>query len=81
MKQGKVKALVKHPTVEDATARVIGQPAIDLADLAVLTGVHVSTLQRSATRGDLPVPSARIGQRWIIPSAPVRELLHLGDVA
>lgn len=81
MKQGKVKALVKHPTVEDATARVIGQPAIDLADFAVLAGVHVSTLQRAATRGDLPVPSARIGQRWIIPSAPVRALLHLGDVA
>lgn len=63
--------------VRDALERVRSQPAIDLADLAVLTDVHVSTIQRSAARGDLPVPSARIGQRWIVPSAPVRELLHL----
>ncbi|MBN7483728.1 hypothetical protein [Mycobacteroides abscessus] len=67
--------------VEEALGRVRSQPAIDLADLATLTDVHVSTVQRAAARGDLPVPVARMGQRWIVPSAPVRELLHLEEVA
>lgn len=67
--------------VEEALDRVRSQPAIDLADLAVLTDVHVSTVQRAAARGDLPVPVARMGQRWIVPSAPVREMLHLEEVA
>lgn len=67
--------------VEEALGRVRSQPAIDLADLAALTDVHVSTVQRAASRGDLPVPVARMGQRWIVPSAPVRELLHLDEVA
>lgn len=67
--------------VEEALDRVRSQPAIDLADLAVLTDVHVSTVQRAAARGDLPVPVARLGQRWIVPSAPVREMLHLEEVA
>lgn len=67
--------------VEEALGRVRSQPAIDLADLATLTDVHVSTVQRAAARGDLPVPVARMGQRWIVPSAPVRELLHLEAVA
>jgi hypothetical protein len=43
--------------------------------------VHVSTAQRRALRGDLPVPTMRIGQRWIIPSKPVREALRLDDGA
>lgn len=67
--------------VDEALQRVKNQPAIDLADLAALTDVHVSTVQRAAARGDLPVPVARMGQRWIVPSAPVRELLHLEEVA
>lgn len=67
--------------VEEALERLRSQPAIDLADLAVLTDVHVSTVHRAAARGDLPVPVARMGQHWIVPSAPVRELLHLEEVA
>lgn len=73
----------KTTNAEAATARVLSQPAIDLNDLAALMGVSVSTVQRAAARDDLPVPTARIGQRWIVPSAPVRELLRLtpGDAA
>lgn len=65
-------------SVQDATRRVLTQPAIDLHDLALLMGVSMSTVQRAAARDDLPVPTARVGQRWIVPSQPVRELLHLG---
>ncbi|MCB1257112.1 MAG: helix-turn-helix domain-containing protein [Microthrixaceae bacterium] len=65
------------PTVEEATERAMTLPAITLSDLAVLTGVGVSTVQRAAVKGTLDVPAARIGQRWIIPSAPVRELLRM----
>lgn len=66
---------------DDATRRVLEQPAIDLADLALLMGVSISTVQRAAARDDLPVPTARVGQRWIVPSQPVRELLHLNGAA
>jgi hypothetical protein len=65
------------PTVAEAKARLMSQAAIDMADLAVLIGVHPATAQRSANRGDLPVRTARVGQRWIVPSAPVKELLGL----
>jgi predicted site-specific integrase-resolvase len=69
------------PTYDEALERLMTLVVIDMADLAVLTGVHVSTAQRRAVRGDLPVPFMRIGQRWIIPSKPVREALHLDDGA
>lgn len=80
----------KKPAVEaspeDAEAaaalhRVQTRAAIDLADLALLTGVHYSTLRRQADAGDLPVDAARIGQRWVIPSAPVRKMLCLEEVS
>lgn len=77
----KVRGIKTASTGDDAMSRVMNNAAIDLADLAVLMGVHVSTLQRAANNNDLPVPIARVGQRWIIPSAPVRQLLHLNEVA
>ena len=72
---------------EDAEAaaalhRVMTRPAIDMTDLAVLTGVHYSTLRRKAISDDgLPYPltASRIGQRWVIPSVGVRKMLGLGD--
>ncbi len=73
------KAAVKggDKTLAAATQRLMDQPAIDLADLSILMGVSVSTAQRQAAKGSLPVPVARIGQRWIVPTVPVRKLLHL----
>lgn len=67
---------------EEAAAalhRVKTRAAIDLSDLAALTGVHYSTLRRKAWAEELPKPlvATRIGQRWIVPSAQVRELLCL----
>lgn len=66
-------------TLEQARSRVLSKPAVDLVDLALLTGTSISTINRAARAGELPVPSTRIGQRWVIPSAPVRELLHMAD--
>lgn len=68
------------PTPAEATARLLAQPAIDMTDLAVLLGVSVATVQRRLSHEpepDLPFPAARIGQRWVIPSVPVREFLHM----
>ncbi len=73
------------PTQEEAEQRVLTRSAIDLSTLAVLMDVHPSTLHRMATKdakehtGDFPVPFKRIGQRWVIPSEPVREFLRLGE--
>ena len=36
---------------------------------------------RAAAGGPLDVPTARIGQRRVIPSAPVRKMLQLADTA
>lgn len=73
------------PTQEEAEQRVLTKRAIDLSTLAVLMDVHPSTLHRTATKdakehtGDFPVPFTRVGQRWVIPSEPVREFLRLGE--
>lgn len=69
------------PTPAEAMNRLMTVAAIDLIDLAVLTGVSTSTVQRHASEGKLPVPTARIGQRWIVPSIPVRKLLMIEEDA
>lgn len=75
------KKRLHPPTPAEAMERLMTVPAIDLIDLAVLTGVSTSTVQRHAAEDKLPVPTARIGQRWIVPSAPVRKLLKIEDAA
>lgn len=65
--------------MDAALEAVTNSPAISLAELAVLTGVSLATAQRHAAAGDLPSPLrvVRMGQRWIVPSVHVRELLGL----
>ncbi|MCB1258509.1 MAG: hypothetical protein KDB26_15465 [Microthrixaceae bacterium] len=75
------KKRLHPPTPAEALERLMTAAAIDLIDLAVLTGVSTSTVQRHAAEDKLPVPTARIGQRWIVPSAPVRKLLQIGEAA
>lgn len=75
-------AAIAAERVKAAMQRVMESPVIDLHDFATLTGVHVSTVQRALAKNegkDFPVPTGRIGQRWVIPSAPVREFLHLDN--
>lgn len=65
------------PSVDDATRRVMTQPAVGLADVAALLGVSLATVQRQAAAGTLPVRTVRIGQRWIATSKSVQELLDI----
>lgn len=81
MSRTATKAADRLPSPEQAMERLMGFPAITLSDLAVLMGVGLSTVQRAAAGGTLDVPTARIGQRWVIPSAPVRKMLQLDDTA
>jgi hypothetical protein len=69
------------PTVAEAQQRLMTQAAIDLYDLSVLMNVSLSTTQRAAARGDLPVRMTRLGQRYVIPAVGVRELLGLAEGA
>lgn len=68
------------PSKEDATRRVLTDPAISLADLAAITGVSLATVHRQVAANALPVKTVRIGQRWIVTSASVREMLDLEPV-
>lgn len=77
--QKKDKKPTKVQALAAAVERVMSTPAVDLTDLALVMGVSVSTAQRHAAAGDLPVPTARIGQRWIIPTAPLRAFLRVGE--
>lgn len=70
-------AVVDQDEKADAFKRVIADPAITVADLSLVMGVHASTIQRAIARGDFPYPVCRIGQRYIIPTAPIREALCL----
>ena len=72
-----VKVKRPLPTVAEAQERLMTQAAIDLYDFSVLMNVSLSTTPRAAARGDLPVRMARLGQRYVIPAAGVRELLGL----
>jgi hypothetical protein len=64
----------------EALQRVVADPAVTVADLSLVMGVHASTIQRAIARGDFPYPVCRIGQRYIIPTAPIREALCLNQV-
>jgi hypothetical protein len=61
----------------EALTRVRERAAIDLMDLAALMEVSPSTIRRLHDRDELPLDVIRLGQRWVIPSAPVRKLLHI----
>lgn len=69
------------PSLAAAMQRLKENPAIDLADFAVITGIGVSTAQRQAAQDRLPVPVVRIGQRWIIPTPAVRKMMQVDGAA
>lgn len=69
----------KSPTMEEAMEAVRTMPALTIAEAAVLMRVSTATALRRAAKGDLPAPvtAARLGQRWIVPSAGVRAFLGI----
>ncbi|MBD2900774.1 hypothetical protein amrb99_97830 [Actinomadura sp. RB99] len=54
-------------------------PMTDLATVAALAGIGLSTAYDAARRGDFP--TRRIGRRWIVPTAPLLEYLGLTPAA
>lgn len=68
-------------TKEEALRRIQAEPAVTLQDVSLVMGVHVSTVQRAINRGDFPYPICRIGQRYVVPTPPIREALCLAVAA
>lgn len=50
---------------------------IDLPRAAELFGIGKSSAYNAAKSGDLPVPCFRIGGRYVLPVAPIAELLGI----
>lgn len=65
------------PEMDAAMETLRAHTVITVKELAALTGVSFSTIVRRAEEGTLPVPTSRIGQRWIIPTPPVRKWLGI----
>lgn len=74
-------AVKSKPTMEQAMHSLLTKPAITLREFSVLVGTSHSTTQRHAAAETLPsqVKTVKIGQRWIIPSVGVRELLGIAE--
>lgn len=70
-------ATKKKPSKEEARRRALEDDAITLADLAALMNLSPATVQRQAAKGTLPVKTLRVGTRWIVVAASVREALNL----
>lgn len=54
-------------------------PLLSVEETAELLGQSRSSLYRSITKGDLPLPIVRIAGRWRIPRRAVERLLD-GDL-
>ncbi|MBS9535066.1 helix-turn-helix domain-containing protein [Mycobacterium sp. M1] len=63
----------------EALERIKSDPAVTIKDVSLALGIHVSTVQRSITRGDFPYPICRIGQRYVVPTPPIRKALCLTE--
>lgn len=70
-------AVVTKDDKAEALQRIKDDPAVTIKDVSLVMGVHVTTIQRALNRGDFPYPVCRIGQRWVVPTAPLREALRL----
>ncbi|KXP08787.1 hypothetical protein [Tsukamurella pseudospumae] len=65
------------PSPADAERQVVTRTAVNLGVAAVLLGVSQATASRTVADGTFPVPVVRMGTRVIVPTAPLRDLLHL----
>lgn len=77
-KRGRPKTANTPLTRAEAQRRLDEHMAITLGELAVILGMSHSSIHRAAVSDSLPVPAYQIGQRWVIPSEPVRALLKKG---
>lgn len=51
--------------------------ATDLTRAAELIGIGRSAAYNAAKAGNLPFPCFRIGARWVVPAAPLAEMLGI----
>jgi excisionase family DNA binding protein len=63
----------------DALHKVRTQPTISVDEYSAVIGVDRQTAYAAAKRGD--IPTVGVGRRVRVPSAPVRRLLGLDEVA
>lgn len=52
-------------------------PAISLTEAATLLGVGRTTAYKAAREGTFPVPVLRVGGRYVVPTRPLLDCLHL----
>lgn len=48
-------------------------------EVAQLLGIGKSAAYRAAQAGDLPVPSIKIGGRYVVPKKPLDDILGITD--
>jgi len=64
-------------TPAEAAELIVTKPAVGLAVACAGMDVSQATGSRLIARGAFPVPIIRLGARVIVPTAPLRALLHL----
>jgi hypothetical protein len=67
----------KLPSAAEALERIRNRAAVDITTSAVVMGISRMHASRSIKAGTFPVPIIRMGNRVIIPTAPLRELLGI----
>lgn len=69
------------PTPAAAKEAILAAAAVNLTLACAAMDISPTTGSRLIARGEFPVPIIRMGARVIVPTAPLRQLLHLDDVA
>ena len=59
----------------DDIMKVLTEPSVDLNVTARVLGIGISAARSAREVGD--IPSFRVGKKWRVPTAPLREMLRL----
>jgi excisionase family DNA binding protein len=65
--------------VNGRAANSSGKPLLTIREVAELVGVDPSTLYRTISRGDFPVPIVGFGDRIKVPRVAVEKLIYGDD--
>lgn len=64
-------------TPAEATAEILAATAVNLKVACTAMGINPATGSRLLAKGEFPVPVIRMGARVVVPTTPLREILHL----
>lgn len=67
------------PTPAEAEDQLRTRTAVHLTTACVALGVSPATGSGMVAAGTFPVPVIRMGTRVVVPTPPLRQLLHVGD--